>query len=417
MSPALSAHFSARAPSAIRRAQILFARRADAAAIDVINVAIGNISLPMHPAMQERMRTLAAFQDGVVKYTASAGTAECQRAILHTIRSCGADVSPLQAVVTDGGSQAMELMILGVCGPRSERPLLLLDPAYTNYMEMARRSAAPTISLARRMDARGNFAQPDLDGLAALMRTHRPAGIVVIPADNPTGQLLRQESLVAIARLAVEHDLWLVSDEAYRQLSYGAEATSVWKITEAEVPGITGRRIGIESASKVWNACGLRIGALVSDNGEFRDRAVAEYTANLCANAIGQYIFAALAEVPVPELTAWYQAQRAYYRDMMTTVRDDLLQRVPGITVSCAEAAVYSVVELQDPAFDAETFVTYCATQGNVRGRTLLLAPMAGFYGDGSGKRQMRIAFVEPPERMALVPELLANLLTASRKR
>jgi len=82
------------------------------------------------------------------------------------------------------------------------------------------------------------------------------------------------------------------ADEAYRELYYveGSELVSIWGITDKEVPGIEGRRIGIETASKVWNACGLRIGALITDNPKFNNRSVAEYTANLCANAIGQYI-------------------------------------------------------------------------------------------------------------------------------
>jgi aspartate aminotransferase len=112
------------------------------------------------------------------------------------------------------------------------------------------------------------------------------------PNDNPTGQFLNQQQLIDLAKICVKHNIWMVSDEAYRQLYYGEDgSSSVWKISEENVPGIAGTRISIESASKVWNACGLRIGGLVTDNLDFHTKSVSEYTANLCANAIGQEIW------------------------------------------------------------------------------------------------------------------------------
>jgi aspartate aminotransferase len=110
---------------------------------------------------------------------------------------------------------------------------------------------------------------------------------VVIPYDNPTGHFYDQDSMIALAQLCVKHDLRMISDEAYRELFYiDKPATSIRGITDKEVPGIEGRRISIETASKVWNACGLRVGALVTDNKEFHEKSVAEYTANLCTNVI-----------------------------------------------------------------------------------------------------------------------------------
>ena len=427
MQAELSPHFQNRNPSPIRLAQMLFAQRADREQVEVINVAIGNVSRPMHPAMQARLRTLgnpgSAFSDGVVKYTPTVGTDEAQAAFRNIIGSTGADTSRLHCVVTDGGSQAMALMVLGVCGPRSERPLLLLDPAYTNYVDMARRAGVPTVSLRRTLGGDGAFSPPDLDQLRDAIRSHRPRGIVVIPADNPTGQLLPQAVLVDVARLCVEHGLWLVSDEAYRQLHYtDAPVSSVWSITEAEVPGITGRRISIESASKVWNACGLRMGALVTDSRELHTRAVAELTANLCSNALGQQVFGALAHLGHEELQAWYAEQRAYYAPLLTALASGFETALPGIIVSLPQASLYTVVDLRriaPPGFDAATFVKWCASTGRVpldgADYTLLAAPMRGFYGgsgsDTPGTTQLRLAMVESPEKMSLVPVVFAALL------
>lgn len=139
--------------------------------------------------------------------------------------------------------------------------------------------------------------------------------MVVIPYDNPTGHFYDTESMIALAQLCVKHDLWMISDEAYRELFYvDKPATSIRGITDKEVPGIEGRRISIETASKVRNACGLRVGALVTDNKEFHEKSVAEYTANLCTNVIGQYIFGALAHESKEDLQIRYSKQRNYYK-------------------------------------------------------------------------------------------------------
>ncbi len=449
-SPTLSRHFESRQPSSIRISQIRFAQRTDGVA--AINVAIGNVSLPMHSAMIARMRALGGeespFHDGVVKYTTTVGMPETNSAFLNVIASSGFDTRGLHCQVTDGGSQAMELMILGTCGPvRSkerpllreqtgivlveattagsrERPLLLLEPAYTNYLSFAERLGRATVSVARTLRDDGTFALPDLAAIERTIEEHRPGALVVIPYDNPTGQFYDQAAMTAFARLCVKHGLWMVSDEAYRELHYGGgPASSIWGVSEAEAPGISGRRISIESASKVWNGCGLRIGALVTDSRAFHEKAVAENTAGLCSNAIGQWIFGALAALDHAELRSWYERLRSYYRDMLHAFAAGMRDALPGVIVSNPDAAIYSVVDVRKvvrPGFDALQFVDYCATKGRCeldgRALTLLTAPLAGFYkvAPGSpdpGLTQLRVAFVEPPETMRSVPRLFAELL------
>ena len=329
MAPKLSTHFENRQPSAIRQAQIIFSQRHDKDTIRVINLAIGNVSLPMHPAMQKRMNDLAkiGFKDGVVKYTPSVGTEEAQNAFLNIIASEDVDISKLNCLITDGGSQAMELMMLGVCGPSSSRPLLLLDPAYTNYIEFAKRLSIPIVTGVREILDDGSFDVLNLKEIEQIILDENPKGLLVIPADNPTGQFLNQNQLIDLARICVKNNIWIISDEAYRQLVYTDDkSSSIWKITEDDVPGITGSRISIESSSKVWNACGLRIGGLVTDNNEFHTKSVSEYTANLCANAIGQNIFGALAHETHSQLNNWYKSQRDYYKDLIVPLRENLLR-------------------------------------------------------------------------------------------
>jgi aspartate aminotransferase len=428
MDAQLSAHFASRQPSVIRLAQIEFAKRTDT--VEAINVAIGNVSLPMHPAMRERMANLGApgspFAEGVVQYTATVGRPDTNAAFKNIIAASGLPTENLHTQVTDGGSQAMELVVVGCCGPAgsAERPLLLIDAAYTNYKSFAERLGRRTVSITRRLGDDGRFSLPDTAEIEALIAREKPGALVVIPYDNPTGQLYSRAQMIQLARLCVEHGLWMVSDEAYRELHYhGDEAISIWGLTEDEVPGITGRRISIETASKVWNACGLRIGALVTDSAEMHARAVAENTASLCSNHIGQWIFAALADLSGDELRGWFGRQRDYYREMLVHFTESTRRLLPGIIVSSPDASIYSVVDVRDlvdESFDALEFVIWCAREGRVldggRHLTLLTAPMAGFYSlppgkPNPGRTQMRVAYIERPENMARVPQLLAELL------
>jgi aspartate aminotransferase len=426
--PVLSAHFAHREPSSIRVASIRFAQRRDDTR--ALNVAIGNVSLPMHPLMHERMKQLgdpgSPFAGGVVRYTQTAGLDETRAAVLNVIASSGLDTEGLHAQITDGGSQAMELMIVGCCGPAGsdERPLMMIDPAYTNYSAFAHRLGRRVVTIRRELDDEGHFGLPPLDAIEEAFEKHRPGALVVIPYDNPTGQLYERDTMIALAKLCVRYGTWLVSDEAYRELHYrGDRAISVWSLTEDDVPGITGHRISIETTSKVWNACGLRIGALVTDNAELHTQAVAENTASLCSNHIGQWILAGLAEASHADLRTWYDEQRIYYRAMMTALAEDCHARMDGLIVSSPDASLYSVLDVRnvvDEGFDALPFVLWCAEEGRIdldgEPWTLLTAPMADFYdvprdAPNPGRTQMRVAFVEPPERMARVPQLFTELL------
>lgn len=427
-SPAISPHFLSREPSEIRKAQILFAERQDRDEVDVINLAIGNVSRAMHPALQKRMKNLGSegpFQEGVVRYSASVGSEESQAAFRRILEIDGIDASNLHHVVTDGGSMAMELMVLGTSGPAGKRPILLLEPAYTNYKAMAARCDVKTVSVARVLDDEGEFLPPDLAELERTIQKENPSVLVVIPADNPSGQYLSQSVLKDIATLCVKYGVWICSDEAYRQLHYTGDksATSIWAFTNDDVPGIEGTRLGIESASKVWNACGLRVGALITDNAEFHKRCVAEYTANLCSNVIGQYIFGALAHESIEDLQKWCNTQRAYYQSMMQEVGAGLKAALPGLIVSKPDASLYSVLDVRkvcDAEFSASAFVAKCATVGKEtiegRARTLLVSPMAGFYTGSAREKartQMRMAFVDSPENMKVVPALFAKLFAS----
>jgi aspartate aminotransferase len=428
--PVLSAHFESRTPSDVRLAQMKYAER-EVKPEAVINVGIGNVSLPTNPAMMKRMFALDApespFAKGVVRYSGTAGFEECQNAFKNILACEGFDTSKLFVQITDGGSTGMELLLIGVCGAAGtdEKPLMMIDPAYTNYISFAERVGRKTITVKRNLSAEGKFSLPTLGELEEIIKKNNPGALLVIPYDNPTGQLYDYEALKGLAKLCVKYNMWMVSDEAYRELYYTGDTglVSIWGITDKEVPGIEGRRISIETTSKVWNACGLRIGAIITDSPEYNDRSVAEYTANLCANVIGQYIFGALAHESKESIAGWCKGIREYYKDIIFKVYNGLKEQEPGLIVSSPDASIYTVIDVRNvvkPGFDAIDFVLYCAQQGSVDYNgvetTLLVAPLKGFYDIPSGENnpgstQFRIAFVETPENMMKVPELFVKLL------
>jgi len=193
MSPNISEHYIKREPSAIRKAQILFESRRDKSDVEVINLAIGNISLPMHPAMLSRLKDIgdsySPFSDGIVQYSKSEGTIECKAAILNSINAeLNRDISKdTDCVITDGGSQAMELMLLGVSGAKGSESIMVIDPLYTNYVEFAKRLSIPIISLERSLNKDGSFGDLDIIDIKNRITEDKPNGILIIPADNPTG--------------------------------------------------------------------------------------------------------------------------------------------------------------------------------------------------------------------------------------
>ncbi|MBU3126433.1 aminotransferase class I/II-fold pyridoxal phosphate-dependent enzyme [Clostridium tagluense] len=431
--PILSEHFKKRMPSDVRLGQIKFDERTVKPAL--VNVAIGNVSLPTNPAMQKRMFSLDApespFAKGIVRYSGTAGVAEAKDAFKNILRCQGFDTSKLFVQVTDGGSSGMELLLLGVCGDAGtdDKPLMMIDPAYTNYISFAERIGRKTVTVKRNLGADGKFSLPELDKIEEAIKKNNPGALLVIPYDNPTGQLYDYATLKELAKICVKYNMWMISDEAYRGLFYvDGDLVSIWGITDADVPGIEGRRISIDTASKVWSACGLRIGALITDNEEFHTQSVAEYTANLCANVIGQYIFGALAHESKQQIDGWCKGLREYYKNIMFKFYNGLRELDPGLIVSSPDSSIYSVVDVRNvvkPGFDSIKFVMYCAQEGSVDlngvETTLLVAPMKGFYdlkpGQANpGSTQMRIAFVETPENMEKVPELFVKLLRKYEK-
>ncbi len=423
-------------PSGLRNAQMMFNKRAEKdidlgkKPIEAINVAIGNVSLKTYPKMLERYMnpTDKNLINGIWRYTETQGTNRAADAFKNIIRSFLPDnIKPgLHCLVDAGGSNVMRSVVLGVCGDAgtNDRPLLVMDPTYTNYKAVTTEYGRGLTAVSRHLNGNGSFSVVSSDDIQNAIDKYHPGGLLIIPYDNPSGQLMRQKTINEYARLCMENSIFLISDEAYRGLYYTKdEISTIWKTTDKDVPGIenSGIRISIETLSKTFNACGLRMGALVTDNKEFYEKSVSANTTYLCPSAIDMHIIEALADETKEDIQNWIKNLREYYNYILHYIYDEFNKELPGIVMSVPESSIYFVVDVRDIAkkdFNAEDFVEFCAKEGeiNINGRrlTLLVSPMWGFYnisGDSNpGKTQVRIACVEPEDKMKLVPKLFAEL-------
>jgi len=430
-----SKFFDEKKPSPIRLAQLLFEERKKTEPdIDVVNTAIGNVSLKTHPKMVERYLNSNDhdLRKGVWKYTTTAGCEKCNHAFVNIIKSFlpEDDKTELYSITGDGSSPLMKLAMLGVCGEpgTNQSPLLVLDPTYTNYGAIARETGRRIVSVQRKLNENGKFSDISTKEVEKVIEENKPGAMLIIPFDNPSGQLMKQEVINNYAKLCLKHEMFLISDEAYRGLHYTLESTpTIWRVTNKEVPGIeeAGIRISLETMSKVFNACGLRMGALVTDNKYFHDQAVAANTTYLCPSVINQHIVEVLSHESRENLQAWVQELRTYYQRILSNLHQRFKELMPDIIVSLPEASIYSVIDVRNirPDFDANDFVRFCASKGSVdingKKTTLLVSPMDEFYNlpnNNPGKTQMRIACVESEDRMKLVPQLFKSLFEEYEK-
>ncbi|WP_025209277.1 pyridoxal phosphate-dependent aminotransferase [Hippea sp. KM1] len=429
--------FNSVKPSGLRLAQTVFEKRLkrDIAEgkkpIEAVNVAIGSVSLKTHPKLLQRFLnpTDEELINGIWRYGETPGTQKANEVFIKIIKAFLPEgVNPrLYSIIQDGGSGAMRTAILGLCGDAGadDRPLLVMNPTYTNYKAVADELGRRIVAVERALDRSGNFNHVAVEKIEEAVRRYKPGALLIIPYDNPSGQLMRQKTINEYVRICLENDMFIISDEAYRGLYYtDDEPPSVWRVTDRDVPGIesAGIRISIESLSKTFNSCGLRMGALVTDNESFRDRAVAANTTYLCPSIIDQHIVEGLYEESYEDIKGWIASLRDYYKKLLEYMYEELKKRLPDAIVSKPEASIYMVVDLRDMVdedFEAEDFVMYCAKEGEVeidgKRYTLLVSPMWGFYnvieGRNPGHTQVRIACVEPEEKMMIVPELFAELL------
>lgn len=417
--PNISPYFNQLNPSPLRGARQLAAKRKDK--VTIIDASIGSVTLPTYPAIKKRLFNLSpGFKSGSLPYTPTEGTHEAQTAFINIYKALGINLKGLDITITASGSLAMQYVMLGVVSKK--KPLAAFGPVYANYLSYGQRFNLPVVSLNRYLSNDGVFSIPNQSEIESFIKKTKPGALLVIPADNPTGAYFTQERLNFLAKLAVKYNLFLVSDEAYLGLynQKDKQPSSIWR---TNVPGIKGRRIGIHSASKNMNGCGLRIGAVITDNQELAQSILYCASADLCAGIVDQYLFGALAKEPKKNIQKFLKDLRTYYYSMMTQFRDTLIKEIPDLIISQPAASIYQVIDFKNlrlKNFKALDFINWSSSHAKVKinnkSYLFLTAPMSGFYQKQKGQKnpgdtQVRVAFVQPKKDMLLGAKVLAEQL------
>ena len=388
MSPAISGRGAIVPPSPIRKL-VPFADQAKQRGIHVFHVNIGQPDVETPPQMLAVLRDLDVR---VIHYTHSQGEPSYVDALVQYYRSCGIELARDQINVTTGGSEAIIFAFIIALNPGEE--VIIPEPFYTNYIGFSVMAGVTIRPLTTRVE--DGFRLPPPEELAELVGDKTRAILLCNP-NNPTGTVYTAAEIDAVAAICREHDLWLLTDEVYREFTYDGRE----HISALGLAGMEERTIVMDSVSKRYSLCGARVGCLVSRNPEVMDSCLKLSQARLCSPLVDQLVSKAALELP----DNYFEVTVAEYRRRRDAVYDEL-SRIPGVVTNRPSGAFYNIARL--PVEDADHFCSWLLTDFEHEGQTVMLAPGAGFYAtDGLGRSEVRIAYVLNVEEMRRSMELL----------
>ena len=364
--------------------------------VRVLHLNIGQPDLETPEVMRKRLETAPA----VLAYTPSGGTAECVASLREYYRGHGIALDTEEIVVTTGGSEAILFALLACAGPGDEA--LVAEPFYTNYTAFATMAGVRLVPLRSR--AEDGFHLPPLEEWRKAL-TPRTRLVLLCNPNNPTGTVYRREEVEAIAGFCRDNGLFLVADEVYRELAYdGASATSALGI-----PGTEDFVVMVDSLSKRYSACGIRLGCLVTRNREVAGACLRMAQGRLSPPGLAQLVALGAAELG-PEYAQGLVKEYQGRRDVLYQG----LSRVPGVFLRKPEGAFYFVARL--PVKDSEDFASWLLSDFSFDGATVMVAPAAGFYATpGLGADEVRIAYVLNEADLETAVRILAEALPAYR--
>lgn len=364
-----------------------------------------NIGQPDVPTPRPVMDALAAEEGPVLAYGPASGLPECRAAAAAFHARTSPGLRPEHVVVTQGGSEALLFAFTALCDPGDE--ILVPEPYYTNYNGFATVAAARVVPLRTRLD--DGFALPS-DAVLDRALTPRTRALVFSNPGNPTGAVYGADQLRRVAAWAKRNGIWLVADEVYRAIWFTQPPLSALQLA-----GHEDHVIVVDSTSKTFSSCGLRVGFLVSRNAELMERVERLGQARLGTQPRGQR--AAIAALTLPE--AYYAEVRALYKARVDAMMD-ALAGLPGVAFHRPEGAFYTMARL--PVDDTERFARFLVedfrdtTSG--RPESLVVAPGPGFYADpADGRDEVRLAAVREERVLRRAIEVLGKGIAAYNQR
>ncbi len=361
-------------PSPIRKL-VPFADEAKRKGIKIYHLNIGQPDIPTPP---EFMNAVRNYREEVLAYGHSKGSREFLSALVEYYGRQGIRVSEADIQVTTGGSEAIIFAMICVADAGDE--IIVFEPFYTNYNGFARMADVELVPVT--LQAETGFHLPSREQIEQKI-TPRTRAMLICSPNNPTGTVYTRDEMEMIAQIAKERDLFVLSDEVYREFIYEGEHTSIMHID-----GISDRAVLLDSVSKRFSACGARIGCLVSKNQAVVDAALRMGQARLCSPSIEQH--GATAALSLPK--DYFDRMAAEYRRRRDTVYDELM-KIQGVVCLKPNGAFYIMAKL--PVADIEDFARWMLTDFNLDGETTMIAPGPGFYATpGKGQDEARIAYV-----------------------
>ena len=361
-----------------------------------------NIGQPDLPTPQKALDALKTIDRKTLEYSPSQGFLSLREKLQNYYRKFRIELSVNDIIVTSGGSEAVLFAFLACLNPGDE--IIVPEPAYANYMAFAVSAGAVIKTVTSTIDT--GFALPPVEKFEELI-TERTKAILICNPNNPTGYLYTRAEMNQIRDLVMKYDLYLFSDEVYREFIY----TGSPYISALNLEGIENNVVLVDSVSKRYSECGIRIGALVTRNADVR-RAVMKFCqARLSPPLLGQIV----AEESI-EGTEEYAADvyEEYVERRKCLV--DGLNRIEGVYSPIPMGAFYTVASL--PVDDADKFCEWCLSDFNYEGETVMMAPASGFYSTpGMGRNEVRIAYVLKKEDLQRALFILEKALEAYNKR
>ena len=361
-----------------------------------------NIGQPDLPTPQKALDALHNVGRDVLEYSPSQGFLSLREKLVDYYSRYNINLTPDDVIVTSGGSEAVLFAFLACLNPGDE--IIVPEPAYANYMAFAVSAGAVIKSVTSTIET--GFALPSVEKFEELI-TERTKAILICNPNNPTGYLYTRAEMNRIRDLVKKYDLYLFSDEVYREFIY----TGSPYISACHLEGIEENVVLIDSVSKRYSECGIRIGALVTKNTAVRDAVMKFCQARLSPPLVGQIV----AEASI-EGTEEYAAEvyEEYVERRKCLV--DGLNRIPGVYSPIPMGAFYTVARL--PVDDAEKFCAWCLSDFDYEGETVMMAPACGFYSTpGMGRDEVRIAYVLKKEDLQRAIFILEKALEAYNSR
>lgn len=395
--PPVSSRGQALPPSPIRKLAP-FADAAKARGVKVFHLNIGQPDLETPKVMRERLRDI----DPVIAYSPSNGTPQYLEALSRYYAGVGLKVEPRHLIATTGGSEALFFAFL--CLAEAGDEAIVAEPFYTNYSSFAAMTGVKLVPVRSRGE--DGFHLPAREAFEKAL-SPRTRFVLLCNPSNPTGTVYTREEVERVAGFCREHDLFLVSDEVYREFVYdGLKATSA-----LDIPGVEDLVVVVDSLSKRFSACGIRLGCFVSKNENLIAAVMRAAQGRLSPPGLAQVLALGMSEIGED----YYAGVRAEYQRRRDVIFEEL-SKLDGVFLRRPEGAFYVVARL--PVADGDDFARFLLEEFSHEGATVMVAPAAGFYGTpGLGTNEIRLAYVLNVDDLRQAIRVLGEGLKAYAKR